>query len=250
MSAFLRCFVCAALGVLLFSTLGDAQPIGAVTNSAPKTGAPTTPDDASKKMMAAAIERMNANDADGARAKLTEAIRLNPNNSGAYVLRAAIYCQKKMWNEAEADFVAAQKLAPTNTALKFNVIEVKFMQKQYDAARPGYLALENDPDMGDFASYKVFLCDLAAGHLDVAAQELAAFEKSNNASYYFGNAAWSISKKNYDDARSWLESAAHIFPPRKNAYYAEGLIYLGYLPLPHTTPSNTVIPPSVTAPGQ
>jgi len=30
-------------------------------------------------------------------------------------------------------------------------------QKQYDAARPGYAALVKDPDMGDFAQYKIFL---------------------------------------------------------------------------------------------
>jgi hypothetical protein len=38
--------------------------------------------------------------------------------------------------------------------------------------------------------------------------------------------------KNIDDARSWLVSASRIYPPRKNAYYAQSLRDLGYLPIP------------------
>jgi Tfp pilus assembly protein PilF len=242
MPASFRPFVFALIGcLLLVPSVGMAQSMStnAPTGTAPKTGAPTTPADASRQMILAAMERMNANDPDGALNKLSEAIRLNPRNSGAYVLRASLYCQKKQWPQAEQDFTSAQQLAPDNVALKFNIIEVKFMQKQYDAARPGYLALINDPDMGDFAAYKVFLCDLAGGHEDMAAKDLAAFNKvGGNPSYYFGNAAWSIAHKKYDDARDWLQSASNIYPPRKNAYYAEGLIYLGYLPLPKDTSAN------------
>jgi hypothetical protein len=107
------------------------------------------------------------------------------------------------------------------------------MQKQYDVARPGFVALENDPDMGDFASYKVFLCDLFGGHPDVAKKELDAFDDvMGNPSYYFSNAAWSLVHKNTEEARSWLLSASRIYPPQKNVYYAQSLRDLGYLPLP------------------
>ena len=240
MPARIRHLACAVFGAaLLLSSPGRAQQLGADT--APKAPAPaptpTTPVEASAQMVTAAVKLMNANDGNGALDKLNEAIRLNPRSSGAYVLRASIYCQKKLWSQAEEDFKAAQQLVPTNVVLKFNIIEIKFMQKQFDAARPGYLALESDPDMGDFASYKVFLCDLAGGHEALAAKELAAFEKTGDASYYFGNAAWSITHQKFGDARSWLDSASHIYPPRKSAYYAEALIYLGYLPLPDAKPT-------------
>jgi Tfp pilus assembly protein PilF len=229
--------------------MAQSMSTNAPTGTAPKTGAPTTPADASRQMILAAMERMNANDPDGALNKLSEAIRLNPRNSGAYVLRASLYCQKKQWPQAEQDFTSAQQLAPDNVALKFNIIEVKFMQKQYDAARPSYVALEKDPDMGDLAMYDVFLCDLGAGHLDAAARELSAFNQAgDNPSYYFSNAAWSIAHKKYDDAKGWLGSASRVYPPRKNAYYAEGLIYLGYLPLPGEQPATANDAPSGSAP--
>ncbi len=176
---------------------------------------------------------MNANDEDGALEKLTEAIKLNPKSSGAYVLRASIYCQKKDWAHAEQDFKAAQQLAPENLVIKFNLVEIKFRQKQFDAARSGFVALQNDPDMGDLASYKVFLCDLFGGHEDVASKELDAFNQvGSNPSYYFSNAAWDLFHKKIEDGRGWLVSASNIFDPRKNAYYAESLRDFGYLPLP------------------
>jgi len=144
-------FALCALTVLC--PLSHAQQL-ATTNTASPTL--TSPADAAKKMIANAIDKMNAKtpDVDGAINDLSQAIKANPNSTGAYVLRASLYCQKKLWPQAEADFQAAAKIAPTNVVLKFNLVEIKFLQKQYDAARPGFLALEKDPDMGDFADMK------------------------------------------------------------------------------------------------
>jgi len=187
-------------------------------------------------MIADAVERINAKDLDGALKDLSQAIKLNPDSTRAYVLRGSIYCQKKEWTQAEDDFKAAARLAPTSTMLKINLVEVKFLQKQYVAARPGFVALEGDPDMGDFASYKVFLCDLFGGHEAVAKHELDAFTAAmDNPSCEFSNAAWHLVHKNLEGdngARYWLLRASRIYPPRKNAYYSQSLRDLGYLPLP------------------
>lgn len=206
-----------------------SAPAPATTSPSPNTGL-TTPTDAAQDLIKSAIEAMNANNVDAALNDLTQAIKMNPSSTGAYVLRASLYCQKKQWQQAEDDFNAAAKIAPGNTVLKFNLVEVHFMQKQYDVARPGFVALENDPDMGDFASYKVFLCDLLGGHEDQAKKELDVFNAAmGNPSYYFSNAAWDLVHHNLDDARSWLTSAMRIYPQRKNAYYAQSLKDLGLL---------------------
>jgi len=181
-----------------------------------------------------AVKRANANDMDGALNDLSQAIKLDPNFPDAYALRASVYYQKKLWPQAEADFEAALKLVPTNAVLKFNVAEIKFAQKQYDAVRPDFVALAKNPTMSDFASYKVFLCDLFGGHEDLAKKELDAFD-DGNPSYYFGKAAWSLYHKNMDDARGWLASASHIYPPQKFSFYAQSLRDAGYLPMPAPT---------------
>jgi tetratricopeptide (TPR) repeat protein len=242
---------------LLLSSVGRAQqaaPTNAPSSApaspskAPKTTL-TSPTNASKQLIVAAIKKVNANDMDGALNDLSQALKLNPNSTGAYVLRASLYCQKKQWTQAEDDFKAAARIAPTNVVLKFQLVDVKFMQQQYDAARPGFVALETDPDMGDFASYKVFLCDLLGGHEATAKKELGVFnDAAGNPSYYFGNAAWYLVHKNLDEARGWLLSASRIYPPAKNAFYAQSLRDLGYLPIPG--PNDVVVPPTGGNPSQ
>jgi tetratricopeptide (TPR) repeat protein len=215
----------------------------------------TSPQEQAKKLMADAIAKMKNNDLDGAQADLDHALQLYPNSTGAYVLRASIFTQKKEWPQAEADFKAAQKIAPTNVVLKFNLIEIQFMQKKYDEARPGFLALEKDPDvikqepdMVDFAAYKVFLCDLFAGHEDQAKKELDVFNDAmGDPSYYFGNAAWYLVHHQLDKAREWLLSASRVYMPSKNEFYSQSLRDLGYLPIPMpedvvTTPTKNMTP--------
>src|SRR5438552_2791323 len=102
-------FALGALALLLCPIVRAQQ--SAATNapaSAAKTpnSTLTAPTDAAQKMISDAIQKMNANDVDGALNALSQALKVNPNSTGAYVLRASIYCQKKQWTQAEDDFKA------------------------------------------------------------------------------------------------------------------------------------------------
>jgi len=170
---------------------------------------------------------------DDALAKANAAIQAAPQDSDGYELRATIYLEKKLWDQASKDYQTALQFDGKNVLVRFNLADIQFMQKRYAAARPGFVAVEQDPDMGDIASYKVFLCDLLGGQEDVAAKELDAFNQvGSNASYYFANAAWSLYHHKTEDGRGWLTSATNIYPPEKCRFYAISLVNLGYLPLP------------------
>lgn len=242
---------------LVLSGIGRAQQ--SATTTAPSTAptapaapakaaspALTSPKDAANKLIADAARDMTANNVDGALNNLSQSIKLYPNNEDAYIYRASIYYQKKLWSQAEDDFKTAAQIAPKDPIPKFNLIEIKFVQKKYDEARPGFAALEKDPDMGDFASYKVFLCDLFGGHEDAAKKELDdSTSAMNGPSCEFSNAAWNLFYKKLDGdngARYWLLRASRIYPPQKNAYYAQSLQDLGYLPIPG--PDDKVTPPA------
>lgn len=168
-------------------------------------------------------------------AALEDAARLvevDPDNAEAYLLRGNIYARQKNWVDAQADFQHAIHLKGASAGASFNLAELQFLQRNYDAARAGFLPLEKTT-MGDFASFKVFLCDLFGGRNEEASRDLAAFNVvGSNPSYYFSNAAWALYHHQTDDARGWLDSASRIYSPTKYALYTSSLTDLGYLPLP------------------
>jgi hypothetical protein len=155
-----------------------------------------------------------------------------------YLRRGNIYGKKKMWDASKKDYQSALAIDSKCTIAAFNLAELDFLQAKYDVARPEFAALEQDPDFGDLAKYKVFLCDMVGGHEDSAAKELDAFNQvGSNASYYFANVAWNLYHKKDDDARSWMISAVRIYSPGKVRLYATPLVDLGYFSTKPTRPS-------------
>ena len=214
------------------ANLGGAEP--ASTPVAPEPEDPSIPThDPAVPMLTQAYAMLNKGDVDGALQMTDEAVKNNPKSFAALTLRGMIYAQKKQWTSSEADFSAALVIDPTNKVVKFQLAEIPFVQKKYDLARTRFAPLVADHDMGDFAQYEVFLCDLYGGHEAQAKKELDAFDAAEtHPSYYFSNAAWDLYHKNPDDARIWLTSASNIYIPGKNRFYASPLKDLGYLPLP------------------
>jgi len=165
--------------------------------------------------------------------KVNAALHAAPQNSEAYALRGGIYAEEKLYYQAGKDFQTALQIDGKNPRVKFSLAELQFMQMNYDDARHGFVGLKQDPDIGDLATYKVFLCDLFGNHGQVAANELDAFNQvGSNASYYFANAAWSLAHHKTEDGRGWLASAANIYAPNKFKLYTTSLVALGYMPLP------------------
>ena len=213
------------------SQLSSNAPAGYSPPANPRPGQPQTASYALQ--IRQAFQLLTQKQFDAALAKVNAALQSAPQNPAAYELRGNIYAEEKLWEQAGKDYQTVLQLDGKNTQVKFNLAELQFMQKNYDNARPGFLALKQDPNMGDLASYKVFLCDLFGGHDHAAAAELDAFNQAgSNASYYFANAAWSLVHHKTEDARGWLTSAAKIYEPSKFGLYAFPLSQLGYLPLP------------------
>jgi tetratricopeptide (TPR) repeat protein len=166
----------------------------------------------------------------GALAAVNNAIQLDPTNILAYIQRGNIYATQKKWDQAKEDFIHALHINNTCKPAAFGIAEIEFLQAHYDAARSIYLQLEQDPDYGDLAKYRAFLCDLFGGHQDEASREFAVFNQAGSeASYYFANVAWSLYHKKPGDAQNWWQSAVQIFAPDKVQVYARPLIALGYI---------------------
>jgi Tfp pilus assembly protein PilF len=208
----------------------SSPPPAPAPENQPSSTSPATPSPGTASPQTSSIESDTS--ASDSLEKLNATIAQNPNDPIAYIRRGNIFGNQKMWGEAQADYEKALAIDPQIVVVRIDLAELRFRQKQYDQARPGFLALTHDPTFGDLASYKVFLCDLFAAHDEAASQELAAFNSAGkNPSYYFGNIAWDIVHHNFDDARGYLKSARYIYHPGVARLYATNLIELGYLPL-------------------
>ncbi len=215
-------------------------------SASPTSAAPAPKADAPPKTMTSSLpisektaevlrqysELISTRQLDDALALLNTAIQANPDDPVLYNSRAYVYAQEQKYDLERQDFNKAVELGDKTSAVKFNLAEIDFVQKNYDAARPGFLALENDIEQGDLASYKVFLCDLLGNHPEEAKRELDAFNLAGiNASYYFANIASNLYNHKPDAARPFLDSANRIFSHGKVELYSTSLTSLGYLPI-------------------
>jgi tetratricopeptide (TPR) repeat protein len=167
-------------------------------------------------------------------AKANAAVEANPKSIVPYVIRGHIYSAMSQWDKADADYQSILQIDPNNFAAQFNRNEIRLSKKDYDGAREGFFSLEKNPDWGDLAAYKVFVCDLFADHELAANSEFEAFKNgAPHASYYFANATWSYYHKQPDDAQSWITSAERIYPRKTIFFYSATLVQFGYMkPLP------------------
>jgi len=234
-------YACATLltiGVsLVLATFAHAQD-SSLTSPPSTTASPGKPAPSFSDTLSEAYQHFAKGELDAALTAVNAAIKQNSQNLQAFILRGAIYAQQKQWDKADYDYDVALVIDPGSAIVKFDRAELKFMQKQYDQARVGFSDLQSDKDLGDFATYKVLLCDLFGAHEDVAAKDLAALNQVGaNPSYYFGNAAWDLVHNKTDEAESWLKSASRIYAdaPQKIASYTSSLTSLGYLPIRQTT---------------
>ena len=195
----------------------------------PNSSTGTGPDQTSKELEnIVSLEKQGQY--DSALAKATAVIQAEPKNVNAYIVRGHIYSEMKLWDKAGADYQAVLQIDPENFPANFNICEVNLMQKDYDHARVGFVALEGNPDWGDLAAYKVFVCDLFAGHEAVAQSELDAFDKAGgHASYYYSKATWEFYHKHPEPAQTWLDEAAWIYPHKKVYFYSATLVDFGYI---------------------
>jgi tetratricopeptide (TPR) repeat protein len=202
--------------------------------SAPDNRVATAPVQSETDLMRQALLEIKGTNWDDALNSVNKVLQLDSQSKDAHMLRAMIYAQQRQWDKADYDYQLALLLEPQSATIKFDMAELRFMQKKYSEARPSFVELQSDKELGDFAAYKVFLCDLFGAHVDLAAKELDVFNRAGeNPSYYFGNAAWDLFHNNNEEAAGWLKSAGYIYAnsPQKFSNYVASLKDLGYWPL-------------------
>jgi tetratricopeptide (TPR) repeat protein len=229
--SFILRYVSLPRALLLALGLMSGAPLFAL--SAPKgEGAvnSTSPTPAEKNIPAAeetasqsATKVLATGDWGLALAQIDAAIANSPSSPTLYEQRGGIYVQEKLWPRAVADYATALKLAPGNSVLKYDIGEVFFMQRSYENAILRFQSLKDDPNFGDLALYKIFLCDLFCGRADRASADMYGMS-SDSPSYFFSHAVWGLFHGNNQEASQWLYKASSEFGPDRYQVYMASLV--------------------------
>ena len=191
------------------------------TNAAPASVQGTT---SAAAVLHQASQDFSDDKADVAMREVSLALQLDPKNLSAYELRSSIFVSQKLWDRAEDDIRAADKIRP-DVAYKYKLGEIRYLARDYGNARPRFAALVSDPRLGDLATYKVMLCDLIGGHEAIAARDLAEIDRGERKpSYYFGHAAWELVHNRRSDAQKWFAQAQQIYDSTTLDIYIASLL--------------------------
>jgi Tfp pilus assembly protein PilF len=170
-------------------------------------------------------DEVSAGNLDKALTDADAAIFAHPKSPELRLVRALIYVRQKLWKRAEDDCNAALKVLPNSAVIQYNLSELKFMQREYVEAKPGFARLKNDQGLGDLCAYKAYLCDLLAGNKDEAKKQLDGFNAiREKPSYFFANAAWAMVNRQQSEASKWFNAVSHAYDAKTVDPYFTALL--------------------------
>lgn len=165
-----------------------------------------------------------------------DAEKIFAQNPAALNLKGACYVEFRDFQRARASFDEAITLAPKNPNVLFNLVEMDFVTRQWEACQKRVLELlplipkDNIP-MHRLLEFKMMLTYLKTDQEDKA-RELAGKHDflDDNPYYYYAQAAIAYHDGESEKADSWIGSARRVF---KNAAtlapWQDTLIEFGYI---------------------
>jgi tetratricopeptide (TPR) repeat protein len=175
---------------------------------------------------------------------LDKADQLVPDTPMALNTRAAIAIEERRFADGERYCKAALEKDPTFELATFNLAEIPFIQKNYDAARKIYRGLLDEHPADEMIQFRIYLTYLLEKNDAAAQTRLEAFKfPSTSGAYYYAHAAWEFAHDNPSEGRTWVRSGDWVFSPAKNANLAAVFCDLGWLdrPKPRLTPESAEV---------
>jgi tetratricopeptide (TPR) repeat protein len=169
-------------------------------------------------------------DYDGAAKSLDETLSIDPTNTQAKSLKAAVLIYQKKFDDAETIYGELIKAEPENMSLIWNRAEIHFLKGEYSQARELLETLRKRSPLDEMLTYKVGLTFLMEGKLAEAKAEIEKIRfPSNTAGYYYGRAAIAFKEGNKQEGLKWTAEAARIFNFKHNALFADSLVEKGLM---------------------
>ncbi|MBK1880870.1 hypothetical protein JIN85_00505 [Luteolibacter pohnpeiensis] len=153
-----------------------------------------------------------------------------------YNLRGSCHVEFRAFDKALIDFERANKIAPNNASVEFNIAEVYFVSKDYQKAHEAFTALlakvpESNIGLSRLVEFKLLLCKQKLGMEDEAAKMAEKYDFMDDSPYYYySQAAMNYASGNLVKAEEWLARAGRVF--RNQAILApwqDTLVEFGYV---------------------
>lgn len=223
--------------------VGEAQPAAEVAPAQDLPGVEKLSEEQKKALVAGMGEVSNF--LRGVRLlesleKLNEIEAITGPNHYLENLRGAVYTKMRRFDKARDHFSKALELAKGLNAEafhpRFNLAELDFVEKHWDAARDAFQKLLKDPGKPNTSSdtlinFKILICNLQQKKESEAELMMKDFDPydADSPVYYYANAVKLFVKDDKDGANEWLESARRIYPKEVNEVYNDSLVEMGWL---------------------
>ena len=172
--------------------------------------------------------------------KLTDVAKVTGPSHYVENLRGAVFTRMRDFKSAREHFTKAAELSKGIAGElfhpRFNLAEISFVEKDWDAARAGFQALIKEKATSDKGSltlmkFKIMICDFQQKKTDEAEAILKTFDQYDDATpaFYFAQAAQCFVNEKKEEAAEWLDSAKKIYPAELNEVYNDSLVEVGWL---------------------
>lgn len=148
-------------------------------------------------------------------------------------LRGAIYLDLGRFDEAIADFRAAQEKNPALAGPRMRRGDALLRQKKWAEARAVYeevLKKSSILILSERARYAVLLTHLGEKNDEAAKRALDRLVfPTETPGYYYGQAAWAFAHGDQKGAEKWMKTADGIFEDHQTAWFERPLFDLGWI---------------------
>lgn len=172
--------------------------------------------------------------------KVNEAQVIYPDSPDLLNLRGACEVEFRDFDKALASFKKADEIHPGNSEIVFNVAEILFVKKDWDAAESAFSKtlglIGKDPEgsklqLSRLVEFKLLLCKIKLGKQAEAASMAEKYDYLDDSPYpYYAEAAIHFSEDRNLEAEAAMARAGRIFQnPAILAPWQDTMIEFGYI---------------------
>ena len=172
--------------------------------------------------------------------KVSEAQAIYPDSPDLLNLRGACEVEFRSFDKALASFRRADELHPGNPDIVFNIAEILFVKKEWDAAETQFskvlTLIGKDPEaiklqLSRLVEFKLLLCKIKLGKHAEAVSMAQKYDYLDDSPYhYYAEAAIHFSEKRDVEAEACMARGGRVFQnPAILAPWQDTMIEFGYI---------------------